>query len=522
MTGGLHPSRPAWKVRPTRSVRILTILGLAVAIGMLGLGAGVLFDARQDAWRQAVLSAENLTLALEREIARSVSVYDLSLQGAIDAWSTPGINEVTPELRHAALFDRAASAEYLGSLLVLDRDGSIVADSTAVVPHRMTLADRDYFQVHRDHAGSGMFLSRPFRSRLRGGSPSISISRRLQDREGRFDGIVVGTIKLAYFQDILDRLNLASGSTALLERTDGRLVVRRPSSPTDLDRDLGDTPLMKQFAQQPAGGYQTRSRIDGVDRWVTYRQVGTLPLVLAISTSMDAIYAPWWQKAISIGSILLVLSGTTVVLILLFRREIVRRLQAEGALVDAASKLSIIAATDGLTGLSNRRAFEAELQVEWKRAARAEMPLALLMLDADFFKAFNDRYGHVEGDQVLRQIATSIERAIRRPGDVGARYGGEEFVALLPETELAGAMLIAQRICTAVAALRIQHEGSPSGHVSVSIGVAVARPWSGDPATSLVREADQALYIAKRDGRGRVAALDTTAPGPLPTPFAAG
>lgn len=521
MTGGLHPSRPAWKVRPARSVRVLTILGLAVAIGMLGLGAGVLFDARQDAWKQAILSAENLTLALEREIARSVSVYDLSLQGAIDAWSTPGIDQVTPELRHSAIFDRAASAEYLGSLLVLDREGSIVADSTAVEPHRLNFADRDYFQVHRDHAVTGMFLSRPFRSRLRGGSPSISISRRLQDRDGQFDGIVVGTIKLAYFQDMLDRLGLASGSTALLERTDGRLVVRRPSSPTDLDRDLSNTPLMRRFALEPAGGYRTQSAIDGVDRWVTYRQVGTLPLVLAISTSMEAIYAPWWQKAISIGSILLVLSGTTVVLILLFRREILRRLQAEHALLEAASKLKIIAATDGLTGLANRRSFEAELQVEWKRAARAEMPLALLMLDADWFKAFNDRYGHVEGDQVLRQIATCIERTIRRPGDVGARYGGEEFVALLPETELPGALLIAQRICSGIAALGLRHEGSPSGHVSVSIGVAVARPWSGALATSLVRDADQALYIAKRDGRGRVAALDVSQ-GPLPTPFAAG
>ena len=161
---------------------------------------------------------------------------------------------------------------------------------------------------------------------------------------------------------------------------------------------------------------------------------------------------------------------------------------------------------DALTGLANRRAFQSELQHEWKRAVRSRTHLALLMLDADWFKLFNDRYGHVEGDEVLRRISNCIERAMRRPGDVGARYGGEEFVALLPETDLAGAMLIAERICVAVAGLDLVHEESPLGHVTVSIGVAVAEPALGGSETDLVRAADLALYAAKRTGRARVAA----------------
>jgi diguanylate cyclase (GGDEF)-like protein len=438
------------------------------------------------------------------------------LQGAVDALAQPGIDDISPALRHAAIFDRAASAEYLGSLLVLGPTGDIIADSTSIEPHRLNLSERDYFQVHRDRHDVGLFVSRPFRSKLRNGSPSISISRRLQDKDGHFAGVVVGTLKLDYFSDMFGHLNLGDGTAIVLMRTDGHMVTREPPSPGDLDRDLSGSPLQLAVLKNPVGGYLTRSIVDGIDRWMTYRQIGSLPLLLGIATSIDAIYAAWWQKALGIGTILLVLSGAIIVLILLFRREMVRRMRAEDALFDAASRLSVIAATDGLTGLANRRSFEADLQHEWKRAVRGRTTLALLLLDADWFKPFNDRYGHVEGDEVLRRIAGCIERSIRRPGDVAARYGGEEFVALLPETELPGATFIAERICAAVAALAIPHDGSPLGHVTVSIGVAITRPSLGDTETDLVRNADLALYAAKRNGRARVcvtpdAALDQAA-----------
>ena len=126
------------------------------------------------------------------------------------------------------------------------------------------------------------------------------------------------------------------------------------------------------------------------------------------------------------------------------------------------------------------------------------------MLDADWFKPFNDQYGHQDGDKVLQAISGAIERSIRRPGDLGARYGGEEFMALLPETDLAGAAIIAERIRAAVSALAIPHVGSAFGHVSISIGVASARPCQGSDESALVKEADETLYEAKRAGRNRV------------------
>ncbi len=505
MDGGMSQlSAPSRATGSVRAVRWLTVLGLSVAIGMVALGTGVLWDSRQDTWHQALRLSDNLTMSMGREIARTISVYDLSLQGAVDALSQPGIADVSKPLRHAAIFDRAAAADYLASILVLDANGDIVDDSRAIEPRHMNFADRDYFTAQRDNPNLGLFVSRPFASRLRDGDPSIAISRRLIDSSGHFAGVVVGTLKLSYFKDMFSRLQLPNGAIVLLERTDGHMVVRLPALSNDLDRPVPGSPILQAFQHQRVGAFQAHSIIDGTDLWMTYRQIGTLPLVVAISIPIDTIFSAWWPKALGIGAIMLVLSGTTVALILMFRHEMLRRMRAEESLFNVASRLSVIAATDGLTGLANRRSFEADLLHEWKRAVRGKTHLALLILDADWFKSFNDSYGHVEGDEVLRRIAVCIELCIRRPGDVAARYGGEEFVALLPETEIPGATLIAERICAAVAALEIPHANSPLGHVTVSIGVAVAHPCQGGSQIDLVRTADRALYNAKRAGRACV------------------
>ena len=489
--------------RPGAAIRWLTALGLFVSVGMLALGAVVLLDARQDTWRQAEQASNNLVLALERDISRNIAVYDLSLQGAMEAMQQPGIDQISPELRQAAIFDRAASAEYLGSILVLDAKGDIIADSTSIVPHMLNLSDRDYFRAHQARADAGLFVSRAFQSRLRNGDASIAISRRLSGPDGSFRGIVVGTLRLAYFQDMFRTLDLGAAGAVTLARTDGRLVAREPYDPGNLDRDLKGAETFRRFAQSPFGQFTARSSIDGVTRFFTYRQVGALPLLVNVALSVDDVYAAWRRKAMVIGSVMLCLCAGTVTLCLLFRRELLRRMVAEDALTDSANKLAVIAATDGLTGLANRRVFEAELLQEWKRAIRGETSIAVLMLDADWFKSFNDRYGHQEGDAVLRAIAGCLVRNIRRPGDLGARYGGEKFVAVLPETDAAGALGTAERICRSVAELAIPHAGSVLGIATVSIGVAVAHPMLGEEPGAVVGRADAALYSAKAAGRNR-------------------
>jgi diguanylate cyclase (GGDEF)-like protein len=167
--------------------------------------------------------------------------------------------------------------------------------------------------------------------------------------------------------------------------------------------------------------------------------------------------------------------------------------------------LKTLSTIDGLTGIPNRRTFDETLDQEWRRSRRAQTTLSLLMMDIDCFKAYNDHYGHVAGDDCLRQIARGIAEAVQRPADLAARYGGEEFVALLPETDLAGAVVTAERVQHNINSLNIQHAYSKAaGHVTLSIGVATIIPNDRQSPLELIKSADEMLYEAKQKGRARI------------------
>ncbi len=193
-------------------------------------------------------------------------------------------------------------------------------------------------------------------------------------------------------------------------------------------------------------------------------------------------------------------------------REITERRAAEAQVAMLNRELAEQANTDGLTGLANRRRFDEMLEQEWRRAARDEMPLALLMVDVDRFKLYNDRYGHQRGDECLRAVATAMGQVARRPADLTARYGGEEFALLLPGIDEAGADAIAGRVLAAIRATGIEHAANlPAGIVTASIGVASVLPRfdrAESSATALIEHADAALYRAKRAGRDRAVTQD--------------
>lgn len=160
---------------------------------------------------------------------------------------------------------------------------------------------------------------------------------------------------------------------------------------------------------------------------------------------------------------------------------------------------------DGLTGIANRRRFDEVMDTEWRRAIRDKQPIALIMLDIDFFKNYNDFYGHLAGDECLRKIAQVLQAAVTRPGDLVARYGGEEFVTVLPNTSLPGAARLAEEIRAAIEAIQLPHAKSPiSSWVTVSAGIADSLPTNSDLYTDLVGRADRALYQAKQTGRNRI------------------
>ena len=180
-------------------------------------------------------------------------------------------------------------------------------------------------------------------------------------------------------------------------------------------------------------------------------------------------------------------------------------LQRTAELETANRQLQALSATDGLTGLANRRKFDQDWEQEWSRAVRQGLPLAVAMIDVDQFKAYNDHYGHQSGDVCLKLVAQTLSHTVQRSGELAARYGGEEFVVILPGLDAPEAAAVMERVRDAVQALGLPHaRAAVAGVVTISAGVAACAPQPGDDSARLVQAADAAMYRAKASGRNRV------------------
>lgn len=186
-----------------------------------------------------------------------------------------------------------------------------------------------------------------------------------------------------------------------------------------------------------------------------------------------------------------------------------RLLDIEKQQLDRLSQeMARLSREDGLTTLANRRFFNETLAREWSVAEREQQPVSLVFVDVDHFKPYNDTYGHLEGDNALREVGKTLKAQVRRPADLAARYGGEEFVLLLPNTDEEGAMAVARDVRDAIDALQIPHRSSKAGkHLSVSIGLSTLVPGSDNSISTLIDQADEGVYAAKRAGRHRIRAF---------------
>lgn len=220
----------------------------------------------------------------------------------------------------------------------------------------------------------------------------------------------------------------------------------------------------------------------------------------------------WWAfslYAVALGLIVVTLARLRTAQLMRRRYEEMKAVKAE--LEEANAKLAFLSTHDELTGLPNRRYMNERLQQEWERAIRDNRPISVIMIDVDFFKAFNDRYGHLNGDSALSQVAEAMKMAIKRSADLIGRYGGEEFVAIMPATDEAGALGVAESMRNLVGEASIEHAAGVRGQVlTISLGVATAIPKQGVEARSIIAAADAALYRAKAQGRDRVVQHATT------------
>ncbi|MEW6124401.1 MAG: sensor domain-containing diguanylate cyclase [Pseudomonadota bacterium] len=469
-----------------------TLVAVAAVVCVLG---GVLWQMRQDAWEHARQASQNLLTSIAGNIDANMRVYSFALDLGATAWESGEASTLSAETRHRLLGTIADKARHVAVVFVLDRNGMLTSESEIFPSREFDLGDRDYFQVHRERADAGHFLSTPHLSRLREGEPFFAMSRRLNAPDGSFAGVIVMSVRLSYFANLFQGLDLGRDGEIGISTRDGATLMRYPDTPgRPLGFSLKGSDLFERMKAEGSGTFV--ATVGGVERLYSFAPIPAESLILSVGVSVDEILADWRARATAIGAVTLVVCAALVALAFLLRAELRRRAVAE-------ADLAFLSVTDGLTGLPNRRHFDEIIQREWRRTGRRGASLALLFLDVDRFKVLNDRYGHARGDEVLKVIARVIEASIRRPGDMGARYGGEEFAVILPDTDAKAAAGIAETIRSGIERATGPDTGWPQ--TTVSIGVNAVGPGTNLSIADLLAGADKALYRAKAEGRNRVA-----------------
>ncbi|WP_185045167.1 sensor domain-containing diguanylate cyclase [Pseudomonas brassicacearum] len=480
----------------------MVMLGsLLTVIAILSIVAFLLIREHANAQQAATRSATTIAQLIDADVLRTVELYDLTLQGLIAASQREDLKQVSPQIRHLVLFDRSTTARFKGDILLLDKHGEVLADSSLIEPKPGNFADRDYFLAHAFNSDTGMFISRPFKPRCDCDDSEewrISFSRRISSSTGEFLGVAVASMRLTYFEQLFNSLDIGNDSTLSIINDDGILLAQKPHLINDpIGKNFASRPNVVRILREGAGSFDSVSSVDHLQRLYTFSRVGNLPLTVIVALSGNEVFATWKRTAIVISGATGVLCIGLLWLTWLLCRELRLRHHAE-------QELALLAATDALTGVANRRTLDQTLRHEWFRAQRSGKPLSVLMVDADHFKAFNDRHGHQGGDDALRAVATVICANVRRPGDLVARYGGEEFSVILAETDNAGARQIAEKIRLSVEQMPLV--AGAETPITVSIGIST---WTTEKEISLEQllfMADKALYQAKEGGRNRVVA----------------
>jgi diguanylate cyclase (GGDEF)-like protein len=429
----------------------------------------------------------------------------------------------------------ARIAPWLKDLWIADSEGRAIC-GTSVLLAGLSLGDRGYFReviATRDFVTSDYVISRIT------GQPAVLVSYPRLASDGSVDRVLIASMRLDWFADALHDIEGIPNSLVLLFDGDNRLVGGSPGARPWIGESFGGD-LIDGALTEPPQGLVESTRPDGLVRLSTWVQLAGTRSRLMVAIPREHVLSGLWRVAAwELGKPLVFV--TIFILAAWFggERLIVRpaRIMARAAarigagnlearalednlppefrevahafddmaerLQIATARLEELAIRDGLTGLANRRHFDEQMERKWRRGSRHQSPLAVLMIDVDHFKDFNDRYGHLAGDDCLRGVGRVIADAVRRGSEIAARIGGEEFALLMPDTDLAGAYAVAESILRGVRGLHLEHQDG-CGRVTVSIGVAAQVPESAQPPRMLIAAADRALYAAKREGRNRI------------------
>ncbi len=488
------------------------LLLLVIGCSLASLTIWKVLGSRDQALDEVNVHGLNLTQALATYSEGIVRQSSLLLLGLVERLETEGSGPAQVERLKTLINRQQPLMPQMSGITIYDNKGHWLMSSSRPIPVGANSSDRAYFTHHRDDPSREPFIGPPIRSRSNQ-EWVITISRRFNDDHGEFAGVVAVTLGVENFLRLFGQLDVGQEGAIGLSYTDGTLLVRYPFREQDMGRNFSKSPIYaKYLVDQSVGTASFTSSLDGVERLYAFRKSETLPLITTVALGKREALAAWRLEALLSIGVVATLLGLTGIIGWFLILDIRRRTQVEGELRDTQQQLlgtnrqlELLAMKDALTDLANRRCFDQTLEMEARRAKRDGTSLALLMIDLDYFKLFNDSQGHVAGDECLRQVGRILETCVRRPSDLVARYGGEEMAVIMPGTDSDGAGVVARLILERLAHEPIAHPTSPFGRVSVSIGIAAATGSRLDTVQGLIAAADQALYQAKAAGRNQLA-----------------
>lgn len=476
---------------------LFVLAGIGITLATTAVTVVSLYEMRLDAMAQARDAAENLVISLQKETERNLDIYQLAMHDVAMTIQTPSLSGLSPETRQLIAFSTISNAKEPGVLFATDAAGTIVFGSRSLDSLKPNVSERDYFQIQRQQKHAGLFLSEPFLSHASDPpQPEIALSRRLDDGNGQFAGIVAGTLRLNYFRHLFEGSILGRHGTITLLRTDGTVLMRYPFHAGDIGSSLAKGHSLDPLVQSDHGTYIDIAVLDHVERLYSFRRIGSYPLIVVVGLATGDIYAGWRKRAMAIGAVTVILDAFFISLSLMFARQLRKRLAME-------CQLRQLAWFDSLTGLPNRALLQRESLRVLTNHSRDAASFATLFIDLDRFKRVNDTQGHAVGDEVLSEIGRRLREHVQAD-DVIGRLGGDEFLAILQRSDVLKATQIAGRILNDVYRPIVINSKHDTGiTISASIGIAIY-PHDGQDTDALLRNADLAMYQAKSAGRNQV------------------
>jgi diguanylate cyclase (GGDEF)-like protein len=478
--------------------KIVVISCCLVLTAVCATGLQIFTDYR-DTLSQQETSMADMTHVVKLHIDDTIRLTDVTLK------QLEKLVRAEPQLSHfrsESLDQMASYCEALNGCVVIsviDTAGKVVARSTGDTTQGVDVSDRAYFK----HAlqTDRLYVAPAVVTRLRGNPILFAISRPVLDAAGQVVAVVSAHLSTNHFSDFYGLMEFNLDPTVAIFKSDSSLVARHP----DMDKHVGKVNasgrLFKEhLPRAPSGIYRSLSPLDGKERISAYQWLRELDLVIVCGTEIGTAMASWRKRSLWTAGTATV--GLILIFIIFFWGS--RSLIQKQNLIAKNSELNRLSSIDPVTGIANRRLFDAVLLREWDAYRHTEKNLSLLLIDVDHFKKYNDLYGHPEGDRCLHRIATALQGALLRKEDLVARYGGEEFGVILNGDE-GGAHDVAERMRLAVENLQIVHAASDDARiVTISIGLANAASCNASSAQALLAHADGALYGAKANGRNQV------------------